>query len=185
MSRAPRSSRNLTEYWSPYYNPSSFFFDPVSPAEIEREILLIPQNKTYRFYSCPIRILTDVRCVISGLRSIIMTKSVQKGVFPAKLKKAKVVPVYQNDDKPEPGNCRSISLLSIFNRIFEKLKYHRLKSFRGKNDILFKSHYGFRGKNIPRNMPLLTVLASVNVIQIQYGPKIFHLRHPFRLKKGL
>ena len=108
MSRAPRSSRKFTEYWSPYYNQSSFFFDPVSPAETEREILLIPQNKTYRLYSCPIRILTDARCVISGLRAIIMTKSVQKGVFPSKLKKAKVVPVFQNDDKPEPGNCRSI-----------------------------------------------------------------------------
>ncbi|XP_073227971.1 uncharacterized protein [Porites lutea] len=81
----------------------SYLKTEISPAEIEREILLIPQNKTYRFYSCPIRILTDVRCVISGLRSIIMTKSVQKGVFPAKLKKAKVVPVYQNDDKPEPA----------------------------------------------------------------------------------
>ena len=89
-----------------------------------------------------------------------MTKSVQKGVFPSKRKKAEVVHVYKNDDKPEPGNCRSISLLSIFNRIFEKLKYHRLKSFRSKNGILFKSHYGFREKNIPLNMPLLTVLMS-------------------------
>ena len=121
-SRVSRSSRNFTEYWPPYYNPSSSFFDPVSPAEIQREILLMPKNKTYGLYSCPVRILTDARCVISGLRSIIMTKSVQKGVFPSKLKKAEVVHVYKNDDKPEPGNCRSISLLSISNRIFEKLK---------------------------------------------------------------
>ena len=103
-----------------------------------------PEKKTYGLYSCPIRILTDARCVISGLRSIIMTISVQKGVFPSKLKKVKVVPAYKNDDKSEPGNYRSISLLSIFNRIFEKLKYHRPKSFRGKNDILFKSQYGLR-----------------------------------------
>ena len=101
----------------------------------------MPKNKTYGLYSCPIRILTDARCVILGLRSIIITISVQKGVFPSKLKKAKVVPVYKNDDKPEPGNYRSISLLSIFNRIFEKLKYHRLKSFRGKNYILFKGAF--------------------------------------------
>ena len=99
---------------------------------------MIPKNKTYRLYSCPIRILTDARCVISGLRTIIITISVQKGVFPSKLKKAKVVPVYKNDDKNEPGNYRAISLLSIFNRIFEKLKYHRLKSFRGKYDILLR-----------------------------------------------
>ena len=59
-------------------------------------------------------------------------------------KKAKVVPVFNNDDDTEPGNYRPISLLSIFNRIFEKLMYHRLKPYLGKNDILFKSQYGFR-----------------------------------------
>ena len=129
---------------------------------------MIPKHKTYGLYSCPIGILTYARYVISGLLSIIITISVQKGVFPSKLKKAKVVPVYKNDDKPEPGNYRSISLLSIFNRIFEKFKYHRLKSFRGKNDIIFKLEYGLREmactKNIPRNMPLLTVLMSFKTI---------------------
>jgi len=92
-SRVPRSSRYFTEYLSPNYNPSSFFFDPVTPEEIEREILLIPKNKTYSLYSCPIRILTDARCVMSGPLSIIINISVQKGIFPSKLKKAKVVPV--------------------------------------------------------------------------------------------
>ena len=58
-SRVPRLSRYFTEYLSPNYNPSSFFFDPVTPEEIEREILLIPKNKTYGLYCCPIRILTD------------------------------------------------------------------------------------------------------------------------------
>ena len=139
----PRSSRYFTEYLAPNYNPSSLFFDPVTPGEIERKILLIPKNKTYGLYSCPIRILTEARCVVSGPLSIIINISVQKGIFPSKLKKAKVVPVYKNDET-EPGNYRPISLLSIFNRIFEKLMYHRLKPYLGKNDILFKSQYGFR-----------------------------------------
>ena len=50
-SRVPHSSRSFTEYLSPNYNPSCFFFDLVSPAGIEREILLIPTNKTYGLYS--------------------------------------------------------------------------------------------------------------------------------------
>ena len=66
-SRVPRSSPNFTEYLSNNYNPISFSFDPVTPAEIERQILLIPKNKTYGLYSCPIRILTDARCIISCL----------------------------------------------------------------------------------------------------------------------
>ena len=154
---------------SPNYNPSSFFFDQLTPAEIEHEILLIPKIKTYGLYSCPIRVLTEARCVISGPLSIIINISKQKGFFPPKLKKAKVVPVYKNDDETEPGNYRPISLLSIFNRIFEKLMYHRLKSYLGKNDILFKSQYGFRENHSTQH----AIIDIVNVIQNNMDQKRF------------
>ena len=60
----------------------------------------------------------------------------QEGVFPSKLKPAKVIAVYKSDDETEPENYRPISLLSIFNRIFEKLIYQRLKIRLDENDIL-------------------------------------------------
>ena len=46
-SRVPRSSRYFTEYFSLSYNLSSFFFDPVTPEEIERETLLILLSDSY------------------------------------------------------------------------------------------------------------------------------------------
>lgn len=52
----------------------------------------------------------------------------------------------KSDDPTDPGNYRPISLLSIFNRIFEKLMYRRLKAFIDKNTVLFKGQYGFREK---------------------------------------
>ena len=39
---------------------------------------------------------------------------------------------------------RPISLLSIFNRLFEKVMYNRLKSFLNKYNVLYESQYGFR-----------------------------------------
>ena len=90
-SRVPRSSRYFTEYLSPNYNPSSFFFDPVTPEEIEREILLIPKNKTYGLYSCPIRILTDARCVISGPLSIIIKEYYARGHLPIQTEKKRTL----------------------------------------------------------------------------------------------
>ena len=133
------------------------------PEEIEEEIHLIPKNKNYSLYSCPIRILTDARCVISGPLSIIINISVQKGIFPSKLKKAKVVPVYKNDDETKPGNYCPISLRSIFNWIYEKLIYHRLKSYLGKT-IFYLNHSMASAKTIPRNMPLLIWLMSYKTI---------------------
>ena len=54
---------------------------------------------------------------------------VQTGIYPSKLKGAKVIPVYKTGDRSEPGNYRSISVLSVFNRLFERLMHKRLTSF--------------------------------------------------------
>ena len=78
-------------YLSPNKYPNSFFFDAVSPVDIEREILSIPRNKTYGLYSCPIHILSGAKHIISGPLSNIFNISVQEGVFTSKLKQAKGV----------------------------------------------------------------------------------------------
>ena len=58
-----------------------------------------------------------------------MNLSIQNGVFPSKLKHAKIIPVYKDDDETDPGNYRPISLLSNFSKIFETFMYKRLKHF--------------------------------------------------------
>ena len=58
-----------------------------------------------------------------------MNLSFLQGVYLSKLKQKKVIPVYKCDDDNDPGNYRPISLLSIFNRIFQKLMYRRLSDF--------------------------------------------------------
>ena len=102
--------------------------------------------------------------------------SVQKGVFPSKLKEAKVIPVYKSDDETEPGNYRPISLLSVFNRLFEKLMYHRLKSFLDINNVLFKVQYGFLEKH--------STLDTVNIIQNNMDSKLFTCGIFIDLKKA-
>ena len=88
--------------------------------------------------------------------------------------------MYKNDDETEPGNYRPISLLSIFNRIFEKLMYHRLKPYLGKNDILFKSQYGFRENHSTQH----AIIDIVNVIQNNMDQKRFTCGIFLDLKKA-
>ena len=47
--------------------------------------------------------------------------SVIQGKHPSKLKLTEIVPVYKGGDESCASNHRTISLLSTFNRIFEKL----------------------------------------------------------------
>ena len=55
--------------------------------------------------------------------------SVERGSFPSKLKHAVVIPIFEDGDETDPSNYRPISLLSVFNRIFEKIMYDCLNNF--------------------------------------------------------
>ena len=117
-------------------SPGSFFFNPVSSSEIELEIMTIPQNKAHWLYSFPIHILRSAKHIISQPLSVLLNKSLEYGIYPTKLKLAKVIPIYKNHDPSDPSNYRPISLLSVFNRIFEKIMYYRLKSFLEKKEYI-------------------------------------------------
>ena len=60
---------------------------------------------------------------------IIFNKSLEKGNFPKLLKISKIIPIYKGGDNDNPVNYTPISLQSIFDKIFEKIVYNRLKSF--------------------------------------------------------
>ena len=69
---------------------SSFFFSPITPSEVKLEILSMPSNKSYGFYSCP-TFLLKIAC--ENIRDVIATiynKSFGLGLYPSKLKMAKV-----------------------------------------------------------------------------------------------
>jgi len=73
--------------------------------------------------------------------------SLCKGIFPAKLKIVKVLPLHKGGSTQDLNNFRHISLLSIFDKIIEKLIHKRLYEFLEVHEILFKNQFGFRKNN--------------------------------------
>ena len=63
----------------------------------------------------------------------------------------------------------SISLLSVFNRVFEKIIYYRLKSFLEQHDILPDSQYGFREKRSTEH----ALLDIINQIETDMGAELY------------
>ena len=86
-----------------------------------------------------------------------MNRSIESGIHPLKLKLAKVVPVFKSEDEWDPNNYRPISLLSLFNRVFEKLMYL------DKHNLLYQCHYGFQEK-CSHSMLLLILLIEFSLI---------------------
>jgi len=70
--------------------------------------------------------------------------SLTTGAVPNCLKIAKVIPVHKKGDISLVNNYRPISLLSIFDKILEKLMCRRLSNFLSKNNILYDYRSGFR-----------------------------------------
>ena len=98
---------------------------------------------------CPTRIVKCAENLISKPSE--ENLSILRGVCPSKLKHAKVIPIKKNDDETEPGNYRPISLLSNFNRIFEKKIYKGIKSFFRKTMYCSNVNLAFV-RNILHNM---------------------------------
>ena len=178
----PHSKHDFREYLTDPSPCCSFLFDPVTSTEVESEIDLLPTNKAHGLYSFPTRILKSAKPTISKLLTMIMNTSIKTGVYPSKLKHAKIIPVFKNDKEDDPGNSRPISLLSNINRIFEKLMYTRLKSYlEKKNHIFYSSQYGFREKHSTHH----ALLDIVNKIQTNMDKNLFSCGIFIDLKKPL
>ena len=55
------------------------------------------------------------------------------------LKIAKVIPIFKRENPTDPYNYRPISLLSVSDKLLEKLMYNRLNGFPTKQNILLVS----------------------------------------------
>ena len=145
-SAIPEVSGTFSNYLDPPLS-NTCYFDPIIPQEVESEIMTLPGSKAYGLYSSPVKLLKLARSFISLPLAEIFNQSILTGIYPAKFKLAKVVPVFKDDDDTLPENYGPISLLSIYNRIFEKLIHARLTKFINKNNIIYNLQYGFRSKH--------------------------------------
>ena len=70
----------------------------------------------------------------------ILHLSLQTGIFPDKLKIARVTPLFQGGENYELGNYRPISVLPCFSKILEKI----LCLYKYLTDMLYKKQFGFQ-----------------------------------------
>ena len=76
--------------------------------------------------------------------TIVINQSLLTGIFPNKLKIAKVVPLHKKDDPSLMDNYRPISLLPSISKLFEKIVFIQLTEYLKQNKLLFEGQYGFR-----------------------------------------
>ena len=90
--------------------------------------------------------------IVNPLAHICNT-SLMNGIFPDRMKIARVIPLFKNGDVKEFSNYRPLSILPQFSKILEKVFHNRLMSFINDKQILNNSQFGFR-----KNMSTASIL---------------------------
>ena len=135
--------------------PNSFYLSPVTTIEIREEISNLNSSKAAGPFSIPVYLLKLRKTYLSIPLETMFNLSFNSGCVPDHFKIANVIPVHKKDSVTCVNNYRPISLISIFNRILEKLMYKRLSSFIEKHNILYDRQFGFRSKHSTTHATLL------------------------------
>ena len=75
---------------------------------------------------------------------MIVNQSLRSGIFPDKLKLARIIPLHKKGDTHLLENYRPISILPALSKIFEKVVFEQLYLYFVQNNFLSKSQYGFQ-----------------------------------------
>ena len=142
----PRTRKSPIDYLGSR-TEHSFFMTPVIPLEISDTISLLKTAKSIGPNSIPIKLLEILSPHISPLLSDIVNESFQSGIFPEKLRLAKVIPLFKKGCPLTASNYRPISLLSVFSKVIEKVMYKRLYDFLELHNILYNFQFGFRASH--------------------------------------
>lgn len=124
---------------------SSFTFKPVLPEDIIKVISknLKPKN-TCGIDGISSNMLKSLTHSISMPIANLINQCIETGVFPDKLKIAKVLPLHKKDAKDIFDNYRPISILPSISKIFERVIFNQIHEYFHKNKLYYNHQHGFR-----------------------------------------
>ena len=155
----PQNNANFMSYLA---NPcmNTIYFHATFEAEICSIVNSFRNNTASGIDDFSPRIIKRIIKEISKPLCHIFNLSLSSGIFPNKLKIARVTPVFKKGDKCELSNYRPISVLPCFSKILERIVYNRTVKFLDQNNILGRYQYGFRS-NYSTSMALTDIANKI------------------------
>lgn len=123
---------------------ASFHFEYTTPESVEKIISNFKPKTSAGHDNISSKLLRDIKDIISSPLSLILNQSLCTGIFPDKLKVAKVIPLYKKGDDKLFGNYRPISLLTSTSKVFERVVFEQIYDYFTSNHLFYDNQYGFR-----------------------------------------
>ena len=113
---------------------------------MRKTISNLPTKHSCGFDGISAKLLKVIEPVILKSLTLLINQVLYSGIFPDKLKIAKVIPIFKKDDPSLFENYRPISLLPTIPKVLEKQIFIQLYSYFNENNFLNDNQYGFRAK---------------------------------------
>ena len=136
----------------------SFQFECVGVSDVKKVIQNLASKNSSGHDGISARFLKKILEIITPPLTHIINRSLCTGIFPDRLKIAKVIPLFTKSDQHVLDNYLPISLLPVISKVFEKIVFNQLYKYFTDNNLFYNSQYGFRSLHS-------TELASLELIE--------------------
>ena len=97
------------------------FMAPTIDEEIVDTIANLKNTSSLGCDGIPLHIIKFCKLELATILLHLINSSMSEGIFPDRLKVAKVIPIFKSTDPKSITNYRLISILTTFSKIFEKI----------------------------------------------------------------
>ena len=119
-----------------------FCFSEVNIEDIKKDILKLDKNKASQHSDIPIKIIKENLDIFANFLCTNINSSFKSSSFPSSLKMVDVSPFHKKGKKDSKENYRTVSILPVFSKVFERSMFSQMSSFF--ENLLSKQQCGFR-----------------------------------------
>ena len=121
----------------------SFDFTLVTENDVLKHLSFLRTKNSAGIDGISVKLLKKLSPALINPLTLIINQSLVTGIFPNKLKIAKVLPLFKKDDPTIMDNYRPISLLTAISKLLEKVVFSQLSDYFHKNNLFYDIQYGF------------------------------------------
>jgi hypothetical protein len=126
---------------------SLFKFKPVTNEQVYKIINQLKSKPSVGHDGLSTITVKYLASLLTEPLTLLINQSLKAGIFPDKLKLAKIIPIHKKDDVHLLENYRPISVLPSLSKVVETVVFEQMFTYFIDNELLSTSQYGFRKKH--------------------------------------
>ena len=157
----PHQNKSYKDYLT-NKTQQTFKFNTMSEDSVQKIITTLHTKNSSGHDGISTKLLKEIKSEIVKPMTLLINQCLNTGIFPDKLKLAKVIPLHKKDSQTDITNYRPISLLPSISKIIEQVVFKQLANHFTSHNLFHNNQYGFRAKH---STELATLHLVDNMVQ--------------------